>query len=674
MRFDTAGLFWDDTPPPRILKPQPPKRTPPPRTWEEPGYLPYLEEARRLPINRFTPEELDAAQSAREILICDTEVYSNYFLAAFTSVETGKVVYFETINEGFDLLTRSRLRWVLENFLIVDFNGNDFDQPMLALACAGLATSQLKDASNRLISEEGTKPWMVLKAFKVKPLKIDHIDLIEVAPLTASLKIYGGRLHVPRMQELPFKHTVELNADQIAIVRWYCIGSDLTATAFLFMELAPQIQLRTQMSMKYGTDLRSKSDAQIAEAVINAEFTRLTYQKPRRPEIEQGQSFQYKVPSYINFESEVLNAALATVANARFVIGENGAPELPEEIKALKIEFGGRVYKMGIGGLHSEDAAAAHYADDDFVLMDRDVTSYYPSIILNQELYPQHLGRDFLDVYRTLVNRRKQAKKDKNKVEADTIKIVVNGAFGKLGSKWSTLYAPDLLIQVTMTGQLSLLMLIERLYAFGCGAEICSANTDGVLFRYHKDKADYIAAVVKQWEKETGFETEDTPYQAVFARDVNNYIAVKKGGGFKVKGAYSERGSAGDSVLSKNPESLICNDAVVKFLTEGIPVAETIYNCRDIRRFVSVRTVKGGAVKDGEYLGKAIRWYYSTEISGEIVYALTGNKVPKSDNARPCMELPAEFPHDLNFAHYEREALAILREIGCPFEEAEQAA
>lgn len=673
MRFDTAGLFWDDTPPPRILKPQPPKRSPPPRTWEEPGYLPYLDEARRFPVSLFTWEELDAAKEAREILLCDTEVYPNYFLVGFTSVATGKVAYFETTGEGFDPLTRSRLKWILENFIIVTFNGNFFDIPMLSLAVEGLDTFALKKASNQIIGE-GLKPWMVLRSLKVKALRLDHIDLIEVAPLSASLKIYGGRLHVPRMQELPFQHNTILSEDQISIVRWYCIGSDLTATAFLFLELAPQIQLRAQMSTTYGTDLRSKSDAQIAEAVINAEYTRLTYAKPSRPQVVEGQSFQYKTPAYISYESEVLNAALATVQAAHFVIGENGAPEMPEEIKALKIEFGGRTFQMGIGGLHSVDECAAYYADEDFVLMDRDVTSYYPSIILNQELYPEHLGTGFLDVYRTLVNRRKQAKKDKNKVEADTIKIVVNGAFGKLGSKWSTLYAPDLMIQVTITGQLTLLMLIERLYAFGCGAEICSANTDGVLFRFHKDKAEYVAAVVKQWELETGFETEDTLYQAVFARDVNNYIAVKQGGGAKVKGAYSERGSAGDSVLSKNPESLICADAVVKFLTEGVSVSETIYNCRDIRRFVSVRTVKGGAVKDGEYLGKAIRWYYSTEIKGEIIYAETGNKVPKSDNARPCMELPEIFPADLDFEHYKRVALEMLREIGYPMPEAEQAA
>ena len=44
--------------------------------------------------------------------------------------------------------------------------------------------------------------------------------------------------------------------------------------------------------------------------------------------------------------------------------------------------------------------------------------------------------------------------------EDSSKKIQINGSFGKLGSKYSLLYAPDLLLQTTITGQLALLMLI----------------------------------------------------------------------------------------------------------------------------------------------------------------------------------------------------------------------
>lgn len=62
-----------------------------------------------------------------------------------------------------------------------------------------------------------------------------------------------------------------------------------------------------------------------------------------------------------------------------------------------------------------------------------------------------------------------------------TFKIVLNGTFGKLGSKYSFLYSPNLMIQVTITGQLALLMLIEALEA--AGISVVSANTDGIVSR-----------------------------------------------------------------------------------------------------------------------------------------------------------------------------------------------
>jgi DNA polymerase elongation subunit (family B) len=270
------------------------------------------------------------------------------------------------------------------------------------------------------------------------------------------------------------------------------------------------------------------------------------------------------------------------------------------------------------------------------------------------------LGFDFLTVYQSLVSRRIAAKRAGNTTEADMLKIVINGSFGKFGSKYSALYAPDLLIQVTLTGQLALLMMIEALEL--AGVEVCSANTDGVVMRFPRVMEDCVLRVVKDWERQTGFETEETEYLGVFSRDVNNYIAVKPGGKVKTKGAYSI--PEGIFRFHKNPTNQICVDAAIAWLTTGKPVSETVNQCRDLRKFLTVRKVNGGAVKDGVFLGRAIRWYYSTTTGGEIVYSESGNKVPKSDGAKPCLELPATFPVDVDFARYEGEAVEILREIG----------
>jgi hypothetical protein len=651
-RSDMAGFFWDDTPAPKPPKAEKPKRTPPARTWEDPSYLPGLEEAQRFDVPLFTDMELAIAARCKERLVFDIECYANYFLVAFQSLVSGKVTFVERFNGG--VLDVRKLHWILHNFTVVSFNGINYDAPIVALALAGKGNDELKYATNEIIVQ-GKRPSDVLRSMKVKPLRIDHIDLIEVAPLRASLKIYGGRLHAKKMQDLPFHPETWLSVEQATIVRYYCVN-DLANTALLSNSLSEQVALRETLSAEYMLDLRSRSDAQIAESVISEELQKLSGHRIERPSIEVGTVYRYKVPHFIQYQSELMRWALGIVARANFIVGEEGNVGMPAELKELKLHLAGGVYRMGIGGLHSSETSTAHFADADTALVDRDVTSYYPQIILNQGLYPHHLGTPFLKVYQALVNRRLHAKRSGNKVVADSLKITINGSFGKLGSKYSVLYSPDLLIQVTVTGQLSLLMLIERLEMQGI--HVVSANTDGIVIKYPRARRADLEAVIAQWEKDTHFETEETEYRAVYSRDVNNYIAVKPNGEAKTKGAFGKVG------LQKNPTNQICTEAVIALVTKGVPLATTIRGCTDIRKFCNVRTVKGGAVKDGTYLGKSIRWYYRAGEAGDIIYAETGNRVARSEGAWPLMELPDQFPSDVDFEWYMKEAESMLADIG----------
>lgn len=660
MRNDVAGFFWDDTPAPKPPPKEKPKRIPPERTWERPDYLPNLQEALEFKVDLFTDAELLAATYTRDRLVFDIECYPNYFCIAFRSLTSGKIVYFELTPDI--PLNKEKLAWVVNSFCIISFNGMNYDIHMTALALAGKDNAHLMWATEEIIlrNERGAD---VLKKSKVKQLRVNHIDLIEVAPLRASLKIYSGRLHAPRMQDLPFKPGTILSSEQAAIVRWYCVN-DLVNTGLLYAELAEQIKLRETLGMNFGIDLRSRSDAQIAESIISHEVAKLNGARSRKPEILPGTAFHYQVPEFIKFTSDTMNWALNVIRNARFVISELGEVGLPPELKDLSIAIANATYRLGIGGLHSSEQNVCHLADENTILSDWDVTSYYPAILLNQGLYPIHLGRAFLSVYQSLVDRRIHAKRTNNKVEADSLKITINGSFGKLGSPYSVLYSPHLLIQTTVTGQLALLMLIEAMET--AGLPVVSGNTDGVIIKCPTPRQNDMYSIVKWWGKATGFDTEETRYKAVYARDINNYIAVKLDNTAKVKGAYAERGSSGNTVLSKNPVGLICADAVIAFLTTGKPVANTIRSCRDIRRFVVVRNVTGGAWKDGVYLGKSIRWYYAVDETGEIVYAKNGNKVPRSDGGKPIMLLPDDFPSDVNYAWYESEAFDILRDLAYP--------
>lgn len=609
------------------------------------------------PLDLFTDEEL--MKAAFSLLLVDIECYPNYFLIMFKQFNSNKVVYFELSPNS--TINYKKLEWILWNFILVGFNSNNYDMILIYLCLKGLNCEQLKSVSDRIINEE-LRVRQIEAEFKVKiPEKLNHIDLIEVAPLSASLKTYAGRLHCQKMQDLPFDPALHLTEEQAKITLHYC-KNDCDNTDLLLNELAQQIKLRIDMSEEYGLDLRSKSDAQIAEHVLASEVAKINRNWPRRPPLLVGQTYAFGVPGFLAWAGPILQGVLGIVAKAVFTLEPSGAFKLPEELANLKVNIGKATYKMGIGGLHSTEEKVCHKADEETFLLDRDVASYYPSIILNQNLCPKQMGKAFIDVYRSLVERRLAAKKAGNKIEADSLKIVINGSFGKLGSKYSCLYSPDLLLQVTLTGQLALLMLIESVE--NVGIEVISANTDGIIIKCPKARYEELNAIIKEWENITRFETEETKYKAVYSRDVNNYIAIKEDNSAKLKGCYSEKGSALNSILSKNPEKLICSDAVIALITKGISIEESIKNCKDIRRFIVVRNVKGGAHKNGLYLGKVVRWYYAKGETGTINYVSSGNKVPNTEGARPMMNLAPCIPEDLNFDYYINEAEEMLYDLG----------
>jgi hypothetical protein len=640
----------------------------------------------------------------QEKIFLDIECYPNYFLVKFTNLE-GKVREYEMspFHPDFD---RDSIRRIMNTYTTVTFNGRNYDFPMLAYALSGADNHDLKEASDALIVDE-LKPWNFYRHFKCQELSYDHIDIQEVAPgVLVSLKSYGGRLHMPKMQDLPYDPSIDLTREQMAEVKLYC-GNDLATTVALYKEIIQRVELREQMSAEYRTDLRSKSDAQVAEAVIKAELFRLNGKKLSKPSPKEQQFF-YKTPSYMRFETPKLQEVLAMVARSPFTAKANGQIEMTEELAKTLITIGDTTYKLGIGGLHSQEseqsvtqnglyrAGKLVSSHEDVLIVDRDVTSYYPSIILNQELFPEKLGRDFLEVFRVLVKRRIEAKQTAKELEKkglytkdeqkqlhgqaaidyfktidveeqtrldravtvmDSLRITINGAFGKLGSAYSQLYSPDLMVQVTVTGQLTLLMLIERLEL--AGIPVVSANTDGLVSYYPRSRKDEVAAIVSRFEAETLFQFEDTEYLGLYSRDVNNYVAIKTDGKIKTKGAFGQGG------LMKNPQTEICNEAFIEHIKDGkVSLGDTIRDCKDITKFITIRTVRGGGVFGERYLGKVARWYIGTSGNGTINYRISGNKVPKSDGAVPLMDLPVDFPSNVDYNYYVNEANELLMDVG----------
>lgn len=606
--------------------------------------------------------EYGGVSMGKHVAVLDIECFRNYFLVMFMRLHDERTIFFERTED--QELDAAQIKDIVRRYELVTFNGNKYDLPMLRYALTGVTNAQLKTANDELIN--GLSSYNFEKEYRLPPLKADHIDLIELAPgknnsgigeksdQGGSLKIYGGRLHCHKLQELPYEHNAKLEKFQFDVVRNYC-KNDLLVTKRLLEELTPQVNLRRQLSNQYRLDLRSRSDAQIAEAVLTNELHKATGNKPSRPGITTG-DFCYQAAPFLGFTHPRLLEALDIATTRPFTVTPTGRLEMHKDLLTLKIRLGGSTYQMGMGGLHSTESCARHIADDKHLVCDWDVASYYPAIILNCELFPQHLGEDFLRVFAQIVATRLGAKKRGDKVTADVLKIVINGSFGKLGSPYSNLYSPHLMVQVTLTGQLALLMLIEQLEA--CGLPVVSANTDGIVIKCPVGIEKTMIAIVQDWEQRTGFEMERSDYAALYSRDVNNYLGVKLNGKVKTKGIFSS-GS-----LKKNPQNEICNIAVEKYLTVGTSLEETIKACTDITKFITLRRVNGGAVKKEEDLGKLVRWYYAKGERGSINYKTNNNMVPRTIGAKPVMDLPPEFPADVDYAWYVREAETLLDGIG----------
>jgi len=653
-----------------------------------------------LPCNWWDEIHPAKVQVQKNHAVFDVELIGDMtpvFLVCVEIIETGERFSFwwhkeRDMTRLHSMLCRDDLTWV-------SFNGIHFDAPLFSAAIAGHDPVTLKRMA-QVIIVEGGKSWEMPSQFDYEPVEFDHIDLIEPAPgVRTSLKTYAGRMGYPTMVDLPFEHDVDLTDEQLLVLESYCFN-DIGVTKALFKKLETEIELRKEMSEEYGVDLRSKSDAQIAEAVLKKAAS-----IGKRPPGSTPKSVTYKAPDFIETDSDVINDLIERLNRTEFTINAaNGQVESPEWLKELVL-IGDGSYQCGVGGLHSTHDKCLHVeATDEVLVSDFDVASYYPNIMLKAGLTPRvEGGARFIAEYEKIYHRRIEAKHSGNKKVADALKISLNGTFGKLGSPYSSFYSPDLMLAVTLTGQLNLLCLIYSL-EFHPEVRVLSANTDGIMVQYPIRLREKLLKRVAANAERTGFEYEETQYKSVSMKDVNNYLAITTDGKVKRKGLYAT------TSLMKNPTNLVCSNMAVDYLKDGSHPSVSINKYRDIRDFVSIRVVKGGGivydaveevddwvqVDEGQWrrqewldkgstrasvkrksrpkpvevgvggtkFGRIARWYMTTEPGLPINYATSGNKVPKTEGAKLCMTLPDELPADLDKTWYVNETISMLADMG----------
>jgi hypothetical protein len=413
---------------------------------------------------------------------------------------------------------------------LIGFNNRRYDHPIVEKVIEGYSVFELYRFSQKIINNE------------VNAISWSEriIDLYEICPKIsrASLKEFGHRLKYPVLENLPFGFDEELDDAQWAKVKDYN-NHDLRITALLWEHLKKEYDGRQRLKKFFPIKTEYGGVPRLAEKCILSKL--------------EGSSI-----GYVNELHKANNLVLPEkfdkfykecfdISPKEYLSGER--PSFMNEKHTLK----GCCLKFGMGGLHG-DSRPGVYED----VYDYDVSSYYPSIILNCGLG----NKRFRKIYRKIYNDRLELKR-KSSNDSDVLKLVLNSLYGKFLDKYSSdkIYSPNLAYTICFLGQF---YLVDLLSVLDEGQPII-VNTDGVVCTHEINKD-----IIEEWQKRTNFELNLTRYKKMIVKDVNSYYAVTDDGKTKRKKEFLE------SCWSHNVKAPIIQRAVVNELLEGIPIKSTI--------------------------------------------------------------------------------------------------
>jgi hypothetical protein len=472
--------------------------------------------------------------------------------------------------------------------------------------------------------------------------------------------------------------------EDIVLTKEYCFN-DVWATYQFYLVTIGQtdhplykgdnkIELRQDIEAEFGIPCLNYSDSKIGDEMIKkyyCEQKRIDYKElPKKGYFRKSIDVKNCIAPYVEFQTPELQAFLKKIKKLKLGLQDDFKEEL---------HFYNNVYSFMKGGLHTENSPKIFEADDEYEIIDWDVSSYYPAIIINNGRYPYHLGPEFLRGYQEMFNKRLElkplAKKDKKiKGIVGALKLAVNSVYGKSSDMQNWIYDRQLTMFTTITGELSLMMLIEA-YELA-GINVISANTDGVTIRIKKTLIDKMHEINAWWSELTKYELERADYQKIIFSTVNDYLAIKTDGEVKKKGDFLT-----DFELHKNKSARIVPLALEQYFLCDVPVDTTIKSHNNIFDFC----LRQKASKDFHYEGvdkstgekkiynKLIRYYISN----------TGEKLLKVKNedsdsgaanvsqveagewlATVCNHLKKDHPLDnINYDYYIERAERIIYKI-----------
>lgn len=555
-------------------------------------------------------------------IIYDIETYPNLFsLCAYTphhQIENEwRFVISPWQNDWFEL---RRWLWKLSispQWEMVGFNSSFFDYPVVhhvydtckpnadAATVIGAAYTKAMEIINTPFG--GVHRWQHVihdsgcLSPQIDLFRINHFD--NVARMT-SLKVLEFNMRSKSIQDLPYPPGTRLNEQQVAEVVEYNMH-DVHQTAKFAEHCAEAIEFRRQLTEEHGQAAMNYNDTKIGKQTfirrleaVGVECFKYDENNKRQPRQTPRNEIWLKdsILPFIKFKTPELRALgdwmmKQCIKETKGVftglaptkLGELRQYCNPEEkpkgrIKVLNTIVRDFQFDFGTGGIHGSTIGL--FAEDDgHVVIDLDVTSYYPSIAIEHHFAPEHLGEAFVTTYAAL--KRERVNYPKGSVENAALKLALNGVYGDSNNKYSPFYDPKYTMCITVNGQLMLAMLAEALMLNIPGLQMLQINTDGLTIRMPRDQESELARICKFWMNRTRMELERADYKRMWIRDVNNYIGEYTDGKLKRKGAYEH-----EMEWHQNHSALVIPKAVEAYLVRGVPLEKFINDHDDMHDFM----------------------------------------------------------------------------------------
>ena len=519
-------------------------------------------------------------------------------------------------------------------------------------------------------SEDDNSAWRKWK-YMICFDSFDILTMLYSNKLRVGLKEIQVTMQYKNVQEFVADWQADLPENQIDSMIDYNIN-DINSTEELLNRCKKDIDLRIAIEDEYGVRVLSKDGVNIGMKILTQKYLEKTGQTWW--DIKDLRSPMSVIPlnsvilPFIKYDSPILTRVLNDMKSQIVSPGRKGYEN--------KFVFEGLQYSVGVGGIHSVNKPEIIIPKEDEMLIDIDVTSLYPSMLIEYEFYPKHLGPEFLEVYKQIKDERIEAKHNGNKVKNETLKLALNGLSGNLQNEHNFCYSPFAVMQIRINGQLLLLMLAEKLTQLGC--RIVQANTDGLFVLLKKDVYSKVNNVCREWEQLTRLTLEEERFKAMYQYAINDYFAITEDDKVKEKGMFITTVKLGKGLTPK-----IIPKAVINFFKNGVPVEETIKGCKDIRDFLmSEKTGKQWHVEyNNKEQQRTNRFYAST--NGAYLWKWKEKDTNRFDISIPCPtekqyqnmltasgvtllnyldDKPIE-ERKINYRYYIMEAYKIIREL-----------